>query len=197
MLVMQYRHRLPADYDMGRIRARVAARGALWDATPGLGFKAFVARERGRSEARERGRSEAQDNIYASFYLWLDPQAALAMLTDERFRAVTDTFGRPRVDTLLPLDVRAGAEPGAAAVLRHDEAPLDPGTDLAALRRAEAARNEAAMAEPGILARVSALDPAGWRLARLTLAADAAAESPGRAFAILHLARPGWIALPR
>lgn len=189
MLVMQYRHRLPADYDMGRIRARVAARGALWDATPGLGFKAFV--------ARERGRCEAQDNIYASFYLWLDPQAALAMLTDERFRAVTDTFGRPRVDTLLPLDVRAGAEPGAAAVLRHDEAPLDPGTDLAALRRAEAARNEAAMAEPGILARVSALDPAGWRLARLTLATDAAAESPGRAFAILHLARPGWIALPR
>ena len=41
MLVLRYRHRLPADYDMARIRRRVAERGSFFDATPGLGFKAF------------------------------------------------------------------------------------------------------------------------------------------------------------
>ncbi|WP_407524578.1 DUF4865 family protein [Methylobacterium oryzisoli] len=188
MLVMHYRHRLPADYDMGRIHERARTRGPSWDATPGLGFKAFA--------ARERGPGGAQDTVYASFYLWLDPQAALAMLTDERFGAVTATFGRPRVDTLLPLDARVRGEAADAAMLRHEDLAVDPATDLAALRRAEAARNEAAMAEPGILARVSALDPAGWRMMRLTLATETAAESPGRVFTVLHLARPGWTALP-
>ena len=41
MLSKQYIHRLPADYDIGHVRERAARRGPLWDAAPGLGFKAF------------------------------------------------------------------------------------------------------------------------------------------------------------
>ncbi len=40
MLIARYRHRLPADYDMDRIRDRIAARRPAWDDAPGLVFKA-------------------------------------------------------------------------------------------------------------------------------------------------------------
>ena len=51
MLVARYRHRLPADYPMDRIRARVAERAPAWDAIPGLIFKAVTVEERARGAA--------------------------------------------------------------------------------------------------------------------------------------------------
>jgi Domain of unknown function (DUF4865) len=42
MNAMQYEISLPADYDMGIIRDRVATRGATFDDYPGLGLKAFL-----------------------------------------------------------------------------------------------------------------------------------------------------------
>ncbi len=39
MHAKQYEITLPADYDMGVIRERVATKGHLLDAFPGLGFK--------------------------------------------------------------------------------------------------------------------------------------------------------------
>jgi hypothetical protein len=47
MHAMQYEITLPAEYDMKIIRHRVATKGHLLDAFPGLGLKAFVIRERG------------------------------------------------------------------------------------------------------------------------------------------------------
>ncbi|MFE1598301.1 DUF4865 family protein [Methylobacterium sp. ID0610] len=184
MLVMHYSHRLPADYAMDRIRERVAARGALWDAVPGLGFKAF--------STRERGRFGAEDNGYASFYLWRDAVAAGAFLTDDRFEAVQAGFGRPDVRILLPLAVRV-VERAAVRALHHGVAPIPPGTDLATLRREEAARAADAVAA-GAAAAVSALDPARWQVERLILAAEPDPDAPGRLHQVLHLARPGWAA---
>ncbi|MGT2485866.1 DUF4865 family protein [Methylobacterium oryzae CBMB20] len=57
MLIARYRHRLPADYAMDRIRARVAARAPAWDAVPGLVFKALTIEDRARGAA---------DNAYSS-----------------------------------------------------------------------------------------------------------------------------------
>lgn len=182
MLVLRYRHRLPADYDMDRVRRRVAERGRLWDATPGLGFKAFSIAE------------GAGGNVYAATYLWLDPLAAGAFLTDDRFRAVVDGFGRPGVETWLPLAVAAGSSDGAA-ILERETLPVAETRDLAALRAAEAERSAAALAD-GACATVSALDPGTWRLVRLTLRRDAAAVgSPQER--VLHLAAPGWARLSR
>ena len=42
MITMQYRIALPADYDMGIIRQRIAARGHLTDDFPQLSFKAYL-----------------------------------------------------------------------------------------------------------------------------------------------------------
>lgn len=181
MLVLRYRHRLPADYDLNRVRRRVAERGPLWDATPGLGFKAFSIAE------------GAGGHVYAATYLWLDVQAVGGFLTDDRFRAVVDGFGRPRVETWLPLAVAAG-RPDGAAVLVRESLPVDETRDLAALRAAEAARADAALAE-GACAAVSALDPGAWRLLRLTLRRDAPADAPHES--VLHLAAPGWARLSR
>ncbi|MFD0935087.1 DUF4865 family protein, partial [Methylobacterium trifolii] len=135
MLVMRYVHRLPADYVMDHIRARVAARGPLWDDTPGLGIKVF--------SATERGRRGAPGNTYASTYLWLDPAAAAGFLTDARFGAVTDAFGRPRVETWLPLSVVAGRRE-AARFLHCETVAVEPGADLGRLRTAEADHGRAA-----------------------------------------------------
>lgn len=47
MHAMQYELTLPADYDTGIVRARVARVGHLLDDWTGLGVKAYLLRERG------------------------------------------------------------------------------------------------------------------------------------------------------
>ena len=106
MILARYRHRLPADYDLGLIRARIMARGPTWDAAPGLIFKAFTL------EDRSRGASE---NAYSSFYLWRDAGAAAAFFAGPGFAAVMQAFGRPRTDLWLPFDVQTGPLPEPAA----------------------------------------------------------------------------------
>ena len=185
MLVMRYRHRLSADHDMGAIRARIAARAPLWDATPGLAFKAF--------SVSERGHHGASANAYASTYLWLDPAAALDFLADARFRSVVDAFGRPPIETWLPLGVRAGRL-GTPRFLRRETMRVEAGDDLGRLREAEAETGRAAV-ENGALAVVSGLDPATWHLIRFTLTHGAPAVAGEAAEAIVHLAAPGWARL--
>src|SRR5580658_6912206 len=62
MIVKQYSVTLPADYDMGIIRQRVATKGPSFDDFPGLGVKVFM--------VREKGRHGAEGNQYAPLYLW-------------------------------------------------------------------------------------------------------------------------------
>ncbi|HTD05551.1 DUF4865 family protein [Undibacterium sp.] len=188
MFAMQYSHRLPADYDMQRIRERAAQRGPLWDATEGLAFKAFV--------SRTRGRDGATDNLYASVYLWLDPASAAAFVMDERFQAVIDSFGRPRVETWLPLDARSGKQQQAVSLYR-EEILIEPAADLIAVRAAEIERNRHVARRPDTVAVWTALDPEAWRLVRFTLSADAPDPARGSTvYEVLHLAKPGLGRLP-
>jgi hypothetical protein len=179
MLIKQYVHRLPADYDMQRIRQRVAARGPDWDATAGLGLKAFV--------ARERGRHGATNNAYASVYLWLEDAQATAFITSDRFGAVINTFGRPSIETWLPLDVQTGSA-SAARSLRRETIDIPEGTDLAAFRAEEIARNAATAGQVDTLAVFAGIDLATWRLTRFTLSADVPSAED---YEVLYLATPG------
>lgn len=185
MFAMQYSHRLPAGHDMEAIRRRAAQRGPLWDDTEGLVFKAFV--------SQERGRHRAVGNLYASVYLWREPAAATSFLMTERFQNVIDSFGRPSVESWLPLDARAGASRTArAAWLRRSEHALDADADRAAVLAAQAREPEA-----GVVATWSALDLAAWRIVRFTLLTDAHEPADGEAiYEVLHLAKPGLAALP-
>ena len=105
MFAKQYSHRLPADYDMGVIRRRAAQLGPLWDHAEGLLFKAFIAQEHG-------------GNVYSSVYLWADPLQAADFLLGERFQKVLDSFGRPHIESWLPLDVQRGPAQNALSLYR-------------------------------------------------------------------------------
>jgi Domain of unknown function (DUF4865) len=52
MIIKQYVVTLPADYDMGIIRKRVAEKGPSFDTFPGLGMKVFLIREKGHCAAQ-------------------------------------------------------------------------------------------------------------------------------------------------
>ncbi len=128
MFAKHYSHRLPAHYDMGLIRRRASEFGPRWDDTPGLLFKAFI--------ARERGVFGALANQYASVYLWSEPAAAGAFLMDERFQTVIDSFGRPEIEAWLALDVQWGDAAEARALYR-EHVQVEPEADRAALLAAQ------------------------------------------------------------
>ncbi|MFE0017122.1 DUF4865 family protein [Mesorhizobium sp. NPDC059054] len=183
MLMMQYIHRLPADYEMDKLARRAASLGPDWDDTLGLGFKTFI--------AQRRGENGAINNAYSSLYLWLEDEAASDFITGERFQKVIDGFGRPAIETWLPLDIHLGSATGARAVYREDVL-IDPVTDFSALKRSESERNTSIVSQAGTYAAVTAIDLANWRLSRFRLSAEAASTPErGSAYDILYLANPG------
>lgn len=182
MFAMQYSHRLPADYDLEIIRQRVAQRGPLWDDTQGLIFKLFALQRR-----QQHG---ASGNVYASIYLWSDSDAAVRFLTDDRFNAVVDAFGRPQIETWLPLDARNGRARKPLSVYRH-EREIDAMEDRAALRAAEVELNRSIAARTDTVAVWSALDLASWRLVRFTVSsAPPDAARGGAVYEVMHAAQP-------
>lgn len=183
MLVARYRHRLPADYPMDRIRTRIAERAPGWAAIPGLVFKAVAIEERARGAAA---------NAYSSFYLWRTAGAAADFLAGPAFQAVIESFGRPQVETWLPFDVSLGGAATAVA-LSEETRPVGPDKDLLRLRGIERAQGRDLAAQPGVLATLVGLDPAAWRLTRFTLLADPIDARSGAEVA--HLAGPGLDAL--
>jgi len=183
MLAKQYSHRLPTDYDMGIIRQRATDRGPLWDETEGLAFKAFV--------AQIRGQNGATGNLYASVYLWLDEGAATDFIMGERFQSVIDGFGRPSIETWLPLNLCVGRAKQARTLYR-EEISIEKGTDHRALRAAEGERNQSIARQEDSVAVMTAIDVAAWRLIRLTLSSAAPdLHHAGVAYEVLHLSRPG------
>lgn len=156
MILARYRHPLPADYDMGRIRDRIAARGPLRDDAAGLVFKAFTVEDRGCGAAA---------NAYSALYLWRSATAAADVLAAPAFRAVIETFGRPAIQLWLPFVVSPGPAPGARSLFIA-ETPLTAVADLAAERRAAAKQAAALAAAPDVFVVVSGLDPAGWNRVR-------------------------------
>ena len=176
MFAKQYSHRLPADYDMNLIRRRAAQLGPSWDHAEGLLFKAFITQERG-------------GNVYASVYLWSDPLQAADFLLGERFQKVLDSFGRPHIESWLPLDLRRGPAQGALSLYR-EEWPLGPGAERARILAEEKRRNQCVADCTDTFAVFLALDVQAWRLVRFTLSAKALdAEHAGTGYQVLYLAQ--------
>lgn len=184
MLIKQYEHRLPSDYDMSQIRERGRARGPLWDNAEGLAFKAFALRERGRYGARH--------NAYTSIYLWLSEDQAASFITGPRFNHVIESFGRPPIQTWLPLAVHTGQEARVLSIYRED-VPVDEGVDPADLSAAESERNARAAARDDVVASLVGLDVFNWKIARFTLSSAPLRAIEGVAgYEIVYLAAPGW-----
>jgi len=88
MRSLHYPIALPGDFDMRAIARRVEEKAHLFEAVPGLRFKAFLASSRAQGAAR---------NAYAPFYVWDDDAAAQAFLQGPLFAGVIESFGRPAV----------------------------------------------------------------------------------------------------
>jgi hypothetical protein len=188
VFMKQYTHRLPADYDMDRVRRRAGSLAADWDRTPGLAFKAFA--------LQEKGLSGAPGNVYSSLYLWLDDEAAVDFITGERFASVIAAFGRPNIETWLALDLHLGRAAAARSLCREDVV-LDAAVDLGSMKAQEMQRNLKLARQNDTLVAITAIDPTTWRLSRFRLSAEAVQfPETGSVYEVLHLAAPGLPALP-
>ena len=87
MLAMHYAFPLRDADHVASVRARIAIRGPAFDNLPGLASKLFLV--------------DPIDPCYAIFYLWREPDAALAFLEGPLFQALVDAYGRPEVKLLL------------------------------------------------------------------------------------------------
>ncbi|MFC4589245.1 DUF4865 family protein [Sphaerisporangium corydalis] len=193
---MQYEITLPADYDMGVIRHRVATRGPALDAFPGLGLKAYV--------IRERGVDGSPVNQYAPFYLWTSPRGMNAFLWGDGFRGLSADFGRPAVRQWTGLAFERGPAfeqgpgfergPGFGAAPRaasRSAERVPPGTDPAAAVERAADRLKELAATPGVHSTALAIDTHAWELVHFTLWADAAPDTAPDRYTVLHLSAPG------
>ncbi|WP_236244605.1 DUF4865 family protein [Streptomyces sp. CC210A] len=185
MQAMQYEITLPADYDMGIIRHRVATRGHLLDDFPGLGVKAYL--------MRERGVAGSPVNQYAPFYLWAGPEGMNAFLWGPGFQGIVDDFGRPRVLHWAGAAYGEGAAAGSVprtAVRRRE--PVPAGVRPAeAVERATAA-HERLVRKDGVVAAAVAVDPHAWELLTFSLLAGECApeDAAGEVFQVLHVSQP-------
>jgi hypothetical protein len=181
---MNYRIALPADYDMGIIRHRVATRGHLLDGFPGLGQKAYL--------VRERGTDGSPVNEYAPFYLWNTPQGMNSFLWGPGFQALVDDFGRPTVEHWTGLGFERGAavaDPPSAA--SRSARPLAPGEPPAEVFGRELEELREVAARPDVHSAALLVDPRHWELLRFVLWRDSAPDEPGtERFQVLHLSRP-------
>jgi len=189
MIIAHYAHRLPADYDIQIIRSRAAARGHLFDAIPELYFKAFL--------LRERGRFGAIANEYSSLYLWRADQGFRDFLVDGRTRSVTDSFGRPQIETRFALDALMGDGKEARFLFKQErDIPLD--ADLTSAFAEEIARNREAVREAGVVAAAVGVDAQRWKFSRVqVLEREPSGSEQGTAYQVLYLARPLLRELPK
>ncbi|MGQ4726529.1 DUF4865 family protein [Streptomyces sp. Ju416(a)] len=182
MHAMQYEITLPADYDMGIIRTRVADKGHLLDGFPGLGLKAYLIRERAAG---------APVNQYAPFYLWNTPEGMNAFLWSAGFQGLVDDFGRPEVQHWTGLAYEEGPSSGAlprAAVRSRRPVPSDVRPADAVSAALEEAHRTAAL--PGVVATALAVDPRRWELTRFTLWERPEPGAAGESYEVLHLSSP-------
>ena len=162
MIAMQYRIALPADYDMGIIRQRIADKGHLLDDFPNLAFKAYLYADRTRSYA------EGHENLYAPFYLWHNTEGMNAFLGSAGFSGVVASFGRPLVRTWSVWRADVASDLSSAERATREILPIAAHTSLDMLREAESDSAQDDL-DRGALAAISAFDPTGWTLLRLRL----------------------------
>ncbi len=183
MYAMQYELTLPADYDMEIIRKRVRDRGAGTDGFPGLGFKAYL--------IRERGIAGSLVNQYAPFYVWREISGMNTFLWGgSGFASLVDDFGRPPVRHWTGVDHRPGpanARTPIAAVRRIEPmaAGVDPTEPVRAAREELRERTEWA----GVHSTALAVDPQRWELVHFTLWTENPPDSTGARYEVLHLSR--------
>jgi hypothetical protein len=189
MIIAHYVNRLPAGYDLERIRALTEERGPIWDVRPELYFKAFL--------LREAGRFGAIANTFSSLYLWRQEETYRNWLVSGGYKIVTDLYGRGAIETRTVLDASKGSGNEARFVYTEDlDIPLD--VDLTKAFASEIERNRQIAKQSDTVAATVGVDTRNWKFTRILLSTS---ESNGSekaiAYQVLHLAQPLLDTLPK
>ncbi|MEV3859211.1 DUF4865 family protein [Streptomyces sp. NPDC050095] len=183
MHAMQYEITLPADYDMGIIRDRVAAKGHLLDDFAGLGAKAYL--------MRERGVDGSPVNQYAPFYLWASPQGMNAFLWGPGFQGIVRDFGRPAVQHWAGVAYEEGpASAGTARTAVRRRTPVAAGAELPDVVAESVAEVAELAARDGVLCAAAAVDPRTWEVLTFSVWDDDSPKAEGDVYRVLHLSQP-------
>ncbi|MFC8513422.1 DUF4865 family protein [Streptomyces sp. NPDC057257] len=190
MHAMQYELTLPADYDTGIIRERVARIGHLLDDWDGLGTKSYL--------LRERGRFGSPVNQYAPFYLWNTVEGMNTFLWGGAFQRLSDDFGRPVVRQWTGLAYEEGGAVGGSArfAVRRRE-PVPDGVELADVTARATGETERLAGADGAVLAAAAVDTSRWELVHFSLWEHDTPKADGDVFQVLHLSAPGRDRLPR
>ncbi len=194
MIAMQYSFLFPQGHDMSAIVRRVAEKGHLFDEWPYLVFKAFLMASEQDEEV------SASENLYAPFYLWADAQALSAFLASAAFAGVGEAFGRPTVNTWLPVIEQRKATLSCARFVTREIVTVDSHTPLGTLWAQEQQLAADLLKDSGVEAVVTGIDPARWNLVRMVFRTQSSVVSPGsgvQQYRLLHLSQPkslgtGW-----
>ncbi len=186
MIGMQYIFSLPDDHDMGTIRNRVAERGHLFDKLEGLFEKAVL--------ISEKGVAGASKNSYAPFYLWNHDEAIGNFLVSDKFKAVSEAFGRPSVKTWLPLYMSIGpAKLGKPTLATKETIDIPPESDLEGMRRIEYKVHRQWAQHPANHSGFIGLNAETWQIVRFALWTGSPGSLPDgtERFEVVHLSAPG------
>ncbi|NUR63181.1 MAG: DUF4865 family protein [Catenulispora sp.] len=194
MYAMQYEISVPADYDMGILRERVAKASPILDDREGLGLKAYLIRELADG---------SPVNQYAPFYLWHDTTAMSRFLfAGAGFERIIRSFGRVTVRQWTGVAHFSGATteaPTAAsrrtqAVPVHDDKLSSWVEEVAAEAELLAKRAEAHTV-------ALAIDPTRWELVEFALWAGAVPEDVATTaterYQVRHVSKPELGKLPQ
>jgi hypothetical protein len=188
MHALQYEMTLPADYDMGIIRARVTRVSPALEEWAGLGLKAYL--------IRERGVHGSPVNQYAPFYLWNTVEGMNRFLWGGAFQGLVDDFGRPAVRQWTGLGCAEGTGSRPAIAVRRRR-PVPEAVELTVLMEDAVAEAERLAAEDGAVLAAAAVDAHRWELVHFSLWEHDAPKADGDVFEVLHLSEPGRDRLPR
>ncbi|AYG67264.1 MULTISPECIES: DUF4865 family protein [unclassified Rhizobium] len=188
MIAMQYNFPLPADYDMTIIDRRIRDKGPLLDNLPGLKFKAYLTTRKGDAVTGSR------ENLYAPFYVWQQEEGLSDFVCGPGFVALTESFGRPRVNTWIAWHADTSADIRSASFATREVVAIDPSASLAELRQEQSEAAAKAISDGAALASVVAFEPTHWTLVRFRLLAEPQkdpARSGLQAYNVGHLSLPG------
>jgi hypothetical protein len=193
MYAMQYEISVPADYDMGILRDRVAKASHLLDDREGLGLKAYLIREIADG---------SPVNQYAPFYLWHDTAAMSRFLfAGAGFERIIRSFGRVTTRHWTGVARYSGAaldEPAPSAASRRTR-PVPVFDDTLSAWVEEAAADAEKLAQRDDARTVAlAIDPTRWELVEFALWASAVPDDveATERYQVLHVSRPGLASLP-
>jgi hypothetical protein len=190
MYAMQYEITLPAGYDTGLIRQRVATKAPLLDHFEGLGLKAYL--------LREQGVEDSPVNCYAPFYLWASTAAMGRFLWGGGgFGNIVSFVGRAPVRHWTGVACLPGGARGQAPVLAtRSVEPMAEGDPQALVAQAlQQLRRRAD--HPAVHTTALAVDPLGWSMVHFTLWRERVPEATGTRFQVLHLSTPHLHELPQ